>query len=784
MTGSLQDIRYALRQLRKSPGSAIVAVLTLALSIGANTTIFSVVNAVLLKRFSFPEADRLVTMRGVNPSRGWTDNPISPRWFAEWQKQNPVFASMAAFEQISFNLSGTGTPEEVAAERTTSNLFSLLGVTPFLGRSFASDEMKADSRTAMLSYGIWQRRFASDRQVVGKQILLNGDLYSIVGVLPANFSHLYASSLTPSPQVWVAGFDPSLITGDEKGYLAVARLKSGVTMQQAQTEMATIAHRVEQRYPDDKGWGVALYTVRDKSGEYARPALLVLWVGVLLLLLIACSNLASLLLARGESRSRELAVRTALGASRVRVFQQLLTESVLLAFIAGGVGLLLALLGTKALVVAIPPILLQAAPGMESAGINLCVLGYCLLLATSTGLLFGLVPALGSFRANTHETLKESGKGSTQGWQTQRMRGVLVVSEFALALALLVGAGLMVKTLVLLGKLDLGFDRSSVLTMKLPLLGPHFRDTSQRIGFLRQLLYRLNDVPGVQAASVTRGLPIEGWSGWSFITEDKPTPALGAVPDANCNIVGPQYFRTLSVPVQRGRSFTQADAETSQPVVVVSEELARKSWPGQDPIGKRLKVAESESSREPWRIVIGAAGNVMTQGPDSGFHPELYIPYTQAPWLARVSLVIRTTSDPTAVTDVVRGEISHLDNDFPVSEIKTLAELAGEPMAQRQLVMTLPVGFGALALLLAGARIYSVMSYVVTRRTRDIGLRMALGAQRGQVVRMILSGGARLALIGAAFGMVGAFGLPDFSQVSCSEWRRPILRLLPWSQRY
>lgn len=764
MTGLFQDVRYALRQLGKSPSFTVVAVFTLALGIAANTTIFSVMDAVLLKRLPFQDPDRLVTLWGVNPSRGWTDNPISPRWFVEWQKQNQVFSSMAAFEPISFNLSGTGMPEEVQAERTTPNLFFLLGVKPALGRSFVSEERKPGSRVVVLSYALWQRRFGGDQQVIGKQIVLNGDPYNIVGILPADFSHSYTSAFvpSPSPQVWVAGFEPSLITGDEKGYLAIARLKSGVTMEQAQAEMDTIARRVEQQYPDDKGWGVALYKSQEKSVEYTRPALLVLWVAVCLVLLIACANLASLLLARGESRSRELAVRAALGATQGRLLRQLLTESLLLSVMGAALGLLLAMWSTKALVALSPPILLQAAPGLATAGINVHVLGYCLLVATATGLLFGLVPALGNSKTNVNESLKESGKSSTQGRQSHRLRGFLIVSEFALALVLLVGAGLMIRTLAFLSRLNLGFDRSNVLTMTVPMVGAHFQDTSKRIEFLRQLLPRLGALPGVQSASATRGLPIEGWSGWSFVTEDNPDPAAGEVPDANYNIVGSQYFRTLGIPLQKGRAFNETDTETSSKVVIVSEQLARKSWPGKEPIGKRLKIAESGKSGEPWRVIVGVAGNVMTQGPDSGFHPELYIPYTQAPRLGRVSLVIRTGSDPTAITGAARREISQLDQDLPVSDIQTLAKIAEEPVAQRQMVMVLLAGFAGIALVLAAAGVYSVMSYVVTLRTREIGLRMALGAQRGEVLRLILSGGMRLALTGAAVGMVCAFGLTRF----------------------
>jgi len=762
MTGFLQDLRYALRQLGKSHGFAAVAILTVALGIGANTMIFSAVDAVLLQRLPFRHADRLITLWGVNPSRGWTDNPVSPRWFVEWQKQNDVFADMALFQpMISFNLSGTGVPEEVAGERATPNLFSVLGVTPVLGRSFVSEDSETDSRVAVLSYGLWQRKFSGSLQILGEPILLNGEPYSIVGILPANFSHSYTASFLPFPQVWVAGLNPNAITDDDKSYGAIARLKPGVTLQQAQMKMDTIARRIEQQYPEDKGWRTALYKAQEKSVEYTRPALLVLWVAVLLVMLIACANLANLLLARGEARNREFAVRAALGASEGRLFRQLLTESLLLSILGTVVGFALAQWGSKALVAMIPSFLLQAAPGLQNAGINGRVLVYCILAAIVTGLLFGLAPAIGDSRVDVNESLKESGKSSTHGRQSHKFREFLVISEFALALVLLVGAGLMIRTLMTLSKLDLGFNRSSVLTMKLPLLGLHLQNTPQRIEFLRQLLPLLAALPGVQSATLTRGLPIEGWSGWYFITEDNPTPPPGQVPDANYNIVGPEYFRTLGVPLLKGRPVTEADTPTSLPVAIVSEQLARQSWRGQNPLGKRIKI-NPEDKTQPWRSVVGVAGNVMAQGPDSGIHPELYIPYTQAPWLVRVSLAIRTASDPAAVTASVRKEINSLDRDVPVSDVKTLAEIASEPVAQRRVVMILLLGFASLALILAAAGVYSVISYAVTLRTREIGLRIAFGAQRGQVLNMILKRGAWLGLTGSAIGIACAFALSRF----------------------
>jgi putative ABC transport system permease protein len=757
MNGLFQDVRYALRQLRRNPGFTAVAVLMLALGIGANTAIFSMVNAVLLRPLPYKEADRLVMVWEQNPHRGWFENIVSAANFLDWKKQNDVFTNMAAFESNFFNLSGGGKPEEIAGERVTSNLFSVLGVQPLHGRLFLPEEEERGSAVAVLSYGLWQEHYGGDPGLVGKPIAINGEAYTVVGILPASFADDYSASFAPRSRLWIAGLNLQPEGREMHDYHAIARLKPDVTVAQAQTEMDIIAGRIEQQYPESKGWGVALVGLHDQVVKYTRPALLVLLGAVALVLLIACANVANLLLVRATGRERETAIRTALGASRGQIVRQFLVESSMLSIIGAALGLVIAGWGSALLVRLSPP----ETPLVEAAGINGYVLLFALSVALGTGIVFGLAPALGASRPNVNESLKESGRSSSKSAKGRRLRDVFVVCEFGLALALLVGAGLMVKTLLHLNRVDIGLNPDNVLTLKVPLEGPQYKNEHRQAEFFQRLVARIEALPGVESASVSRGVPMYGWAGWNFVTADHPNPPAGEIPDANYVVVGPHYFRTMGIPLRLGRSFSDLDTPTTAAVVIVSESLARKHWPGQDPIGKRLKVSSDPNDKGlPWLTVVGVAGNVRSEGQYAPFIPELYVPYTQYPWiLSPRHIVVRTASSPTEIVPAIRREVAALDKDVPVSDVSTMKEIVAGPVRQGKTVMWLLGSFAALALILAAVGIYSVISYAVTQRTHEIGLRMALGANHGDVARMVVKQGLLLALIGVATGLVGAFGL-------------------------
>ncbi len=758
----LQDLKYGLRMLARNPGFTAVAVLTLALGIGANTAIFSVVNAVLLRPLPYQDPDRLVIVWEQNLPRGWTTNIVSAANFDDWGKQNTVFTDMAAVDPTSFNLTGSGEPLEIGGERVTANLFSLLGVQPMRGRGFLpSDDDPANAPVAIISYGLWQRRYGGDEKAIGRQISLDGHSYTVVGIMPPNFTDVYTTFFNVSGQVWVPGLDLRPAGRTDHAYLALARLKPGVTLKRAQVEMDTIASRIEQQYPENKGWSVAVVGMHDQIVGMARPALLVLVAAVALVLLIACVNLANLLLARAASREREIAVRSALGASPSRVVRQLLTESGLLSILGGGLGVVIAGWGTKTLVALSPSILFLLAPGLDKAGISSEVLGFALLVTVATGFLFGLVPAFGMSKLDLTASLKESSRGSTEGARGHRLRGFLVTAEFALAFVLVIGAGLMIKTLVRITHFNLGFNPQHVLTMSIPLRGPQYREQGNQARFFEQLLTRLEALPGVQCAGISRGLPIEGQDGMSFVVEENPNPRPEDTPAANYLVIAPHYFRTMGIPLRQGRAFSDVDTQDSQRVVIVNEELVREYWPGQNPIGKRLKTGTD--AKLPWLTVVGVAGNVRTMGPDVGFEPELYIPYTQYPWLLNPRhLVVRTTGAPLAIAPAVRREVMALDKDVPISDIRPLDQIAGEPAAPRQFLMTLLGVFAALALVLAGVGIYGVMAYSVSQRTHEFGIRMALGAQRGDLLRSVVGQGLLRAIIGVAIGGAAAANLARF----------------------
>jgi putative ABC transport system permease protein len=753
------DLRFGLRTLRKSPGFTAVAVITLALGIGANTVIFSAVYAVLLKPLPFNGSDQLVFIEKKNPARGWDRNPISPAEILAWRNQSGAFEDIAAYTQRTCVLTGAGEAEEDPCEVISSNLFPLLAVAPNRGRPFSVEEDgRQGPRAVILSYGLWQRRFAADEKVIGRALDVNGDSYTVVGIMPSNFSHLYASPYGELPELWLSGIglSPTLAWND---YFGVGRLKPGIRLQQAEAQMNTVSERIESMHNDLKGWRAQLITLRTNASGDTRPALFVLMGAVIFVLLIACANIANLLLARGSVRANEFAVRNALGAAKSRIIRQLLTESLVLSAAGGVLGVLLASLGCKALVLLAPPIIVKSAPGLAAGATDLRVLAFALVAVVATTLFFGLAPALQSVRPNAAETLKAAGRGALQGPHSRRFRSALVVSEIALAMVLLIGAGLMMRTLAGLSRLNLGFNPMNVLTLRVPLSGERYKEPQVPAQFWEHVVSAVESLPGVEAASVSRGLPINGWEGQFFTILDNPNPPAGQVPAGNYVVIGPHYFRAMEIPLRTGRSFNDHDTQSGEKVVIVNEKLARSYWPGQNPLGKQLRIG----GQGPWRTVVGVADDVLSQGPDGGFNPEMYIPYQQFPWLVDgpKHLVVRTsaTAKPVSLVRAVMQEIHRVDKNQPVADIATMEDIAIEPIKQQRMVMALLSSFAVLALVLSALGIYGVLSYSIAQRTREIGLRLALGADRSSVLRLVVGTGARLALLGIAAGTAIALAL-------------------------
>ena len=761
MSGLIQDLRYGIRMLVKSPGFTLIAVVTLALGIGANTTIFSVINTTVLKPIPFPDPQRLVLVWetfGKGPDN-W--NIVSAPNFWDFRRQSRSFEGMAIFDSAGrgYNLSPTGTkqePEQVSGLRVSSGFFDVLGVKPLLGRTFLPEEENLGrDRVVVLSYGLWKRRYGGDPALVGRTIKVDGEDFTVVGVMPRQFQWQFWSS---PRQLWVpVGYTKTDFGRDENSFVALARLKPGVTVAQARAEMESIGNHVAQQFPkEDPGMGATVQPMSDFGMEGLRQTMLALLAAVGFVLLIACVNVANLLLARGAARQKEFAIRRALGAPGLRLARQLLTESVLLALVGGAAGLLLAVWSTK-LVFRVFGLDAMHLPlrEIDSIPIDGRVFGFALLVSCLTGILFGLAPAVSALRRDVNEPLKEGGRGSTQGGGS-RLRHALVASEVALALVVLCGAGLMIKSMARLLGVDPGLNPKNVLTMQMSVPQEEIYNGPPGLPrFCQDLDEHVGAIPGVVSAGAVAHLPFEGNAGRGFQIEGRPAADPEHMPSADYSVACPNYFRTMGVPILKGREFTRQDTLGSPGVIVINETMARKFWPQEDPIGRAIRLGGSDGPR---LAVVGIVGDVHHTGLDEDVQRQFFRPYTQAGWPV-MNIVVRTTTAPATFITPVKKALAEVLPDRPVSGVDTMENIVHDSTGSRRFPMLLLGAFSVLALVLAAVGIVGVVSHSVTQRTHEIGIRMALGARTADVLRLTVKGSMIWVLAGIGLGATGSLGL-------------------------
>jgi putative ABC transport system permease protein len=760
----LKDVRYAFRRLRKSPGFSLIVLLTLALGIGANSAIFSVVNTVLLRPFPYRDPEKLVIVDHFYPSLNNLEAGASAPGFRDLRDRTSIFDGVFVMNGWAPALTGTGgEPQRLQGTRASGLVFKTLGVAPLLGRPFTPEEdVPGKNHVVLLSHGFWQRQFGGDAAIVGKRLILNGEPYEVIGVMPASFRDFTGRAAS---DLWTPlALAPDAFADDRRTneYLTlVARLKPAITVERARGDMKTFASQLRAQYPNNYApdWTLKVTPMNEKVSGRIRPALLVLLGAVGFVLLIACANVANLLLARAASRIKEVAIRSALGATRRDLLRQLMAESLLLAVVGGVLGLALAWLGMKG-VIALRP---ANVPRITELRIDGLVTAFTLGVAVVTGLLFGLAPAIQTSRANLQDTLKEGGRSGSADRSGQTMRRVLVVAEVALALTLLTGAGLLIKSLALLQGVNPGFDSSSLLTFNVSIPAAKYRSDTAVVQYWERAIETVKAVPGVKDAGITSTMPFSGnWSTGSFSVEGYQPPPGKPGPWGDQRVVSPGFFTTLRVPLIKGRIFTEQDGAAGPPVVIVDEEMVKRYWPNADPIGKRVTFNDPQrDSVVRWMTVVGVVGHTKHEGLDAENRVQLYHPYHRMDGFIgnNMSFAVRTAGDPTGALPAVRAAIHGIDQDVPIANVATMDANIATSMGQRRFAMMLLGLFAVMAVVLASIGIYGVMSYSVTQRSHEIGIRMALGAARQNVLTMVMRQGLVLVGAGVGIGVLGAFGL-------------------------